>query len=57
MHQEMTQEQIRYHLMQKKFLEHQRLMALAQERIKRLEQERIARENAAAPNASAPSDA
>jgi hypothetical protein len=57
MHQEMTQEQIRYHLMQKKFLEHQRLMALAQERIKRLEQEKLARENAAAPNARAPPDA
>ena len=35
----MTQEQIRYHLMQKKYLEHQRLMALAQARLKRIKEE------------------
>jgi hypothetical protein len=39
MHQQMSQEQIRYHLMQKKFEEHQKLMARVEERKQRLEKE------------------
>lgn len=38
----MSQEQIRYRLMQKKFEEHQALMARVEERKQRLEQERLA---------------
>lgn len=40
MHRTMTQEQIRYHLMQKKYEEHQKLMARVEERNQRIAEEK-----------------
>ena len=50
MHATLTQEQIRYRLMQQKYEEHQKLMARVEEHKQKMEQERLAAASATLQN-------